>query len=104
MLVALLFVTLPFVVRSVQPVLIELDREVEEAAASLGASNANALQPDHPAGAAAGDPVGRGARVRALRGRVRLALIVGKVQIATIVIFDDIESGRARARRRFRWC
>ncbi|MDF3046782.1 MAG: cysU [Ornithinibacter sp.] len=37
--VALAFVTLPFVVRSVQPVLLELDREVEEAAASLGASN-----------------------------------------------------------------
>lgn len=37
--VALLFVTLPFVVRSVQPVLLELDREVEEAAASLGANN-----------------------------------------------------------------
>jgi sulfate transport system permease protein len=39
LLVALSFVTLPFVVRSVQPVLIEADREVEEAAASLGASN-----------------------------------------------------------------
>lgn len=37
--VALAFVTLPFVVRSVQPVLLELDREVEEAAASLGANN-----------------------------------------------------------------
>ena len=37
--VALLFVTLPFVVRSVQPVLQELDRETEEAAASLGANN-----------------------------------------------------------------
>src|SRR3954470_815037 len=35
--VALLFETLPFVVRSVQPVLLELDRDVEEAAASLGA-------------------------------------------------------------------
>jgi len=35
---AYLFVTLPFVVRTVQPVLAELDREVEEAAASLGAS------------------------------------------------------------------
>jgi len=34
--VALLFVTLPFVVRAVQPVLLELDREMEEAAASLG--------------------------------------------------------------------
>ena len=38
-LLALLFVTLPFVVRSVQPVLIEVDREMEEAAISLGASN-----------------------------------------------------------------
>ena len=37
--VALLFVTLPFVVRSVQPVLLELDQEVEQAAASLGANN-----------------------------------------------------------------
>jgi sulfate transport system permease protein len=34
---ALLFETLPFVIRSVQPVLLELEREVEEAAASLGA-------------------------------------------------------------------
>ncbi|HWV86807.1 MAG TPA: sulfate ABC transporter permease subunit CysT [Capillimicrobium sp.] len=38
-LLALLFVTQPFVVRSVQPVLIEVDREMEEAAISLGASN-----------------------------------------------------------------
>jgi sulfate transport system permease protein len=37
-LLALMFVTLPFCVRSVQPVLIELDKEMEEAAASLGAS------------------------------------------------------------------
>ena len=35
--VALCFVTLPFVVRAVQPLLIEMDREMEEAAASLGA-------------------------------------------------------------------
>ncbi|BCK57582.1 sulfate ABC transporter permease subunit CysT [Nocardia wallacei] len=37
--VALAFVTLPFVVRSVQPVLIEADAEVEQAAISLGADN-----------------------------------------------------------------
>jgi len=36
-LMALLFVTLPFVVRAVQPVLIELDEDMEDAAASLGA-------------------------------------------------------------------
>jgi sulfate transport system permease protein len=35
---AFLFVTLPFIVRTVQPVLLELEQEVEEAAASLGAS------------------------------------------------------------------
>jgi sulfate/thiosulfate transport system permease protein len=35
---ALLFVTLPFVVRAVQPVLMTLDREMEEAAVSLGAT------------------------------------------------------------------
>jgi sulfate/thiosulfate transport system permease protein len=36
-LMSLLFVTLPFVVRTVQPVLLELDRDMEEASASLGA-------------------------------------------------------------------
>jgi sulfate/thiosulfate transport system permease protein len=37
--VALCFVTLPFVVRAVQPLLLEMDREMEAAAASLGAGN-----------------------------------------------------------------
>ncbi len=41
---ALLFVTLPFCVRSVQPVLAELDAEIEEAAASLGASPRQVLR------------------------------------------------------------
>jgi sulfate transport system permease protein len=41
---ALAFVTLPFVVRAVQPVLLEIDREVEEAAASLGASGATVFR------------------------------------------------------------
>src|SRR5207248_8573448 len=36
-LMALLYVTLPYVVRTVPPVLIELDRDMEDAAASLGA-------------------------------------------------------------------
>ena len=34
---ALLFVTYPFVIRSVQPVLMEMDRAEEEAASTLGA-------------------------------------------------------------------
>jgi sulfate transport system permease protein len=91
--VALLFVTLPFVVRSVQPVLIELDQEVEEAAASLGASNMvtfrrivmPALRPAIMSGAAL-------AFARSVGEIGALVLVVGKVQIASIVIFADIES------------
>ena len=41
---ALLFVTLPFCVRSVQPVLAELDAEVEDAASSLGATQRQVLR------------------------------------------------------------
>jgi sulfate/thiosulfate transport system permease protein len=96
--VALLFVTLPFVVRSVQPVLIELDREVEEAAASLGASNATtfrrivlpSLRPAIVSGAAL-------AFARSVGEIGSLVLIVGKVQIASIVIFADIESDATQA-------
>jgi sulfate transport system permease protein len=97
-LVALLFVTLPFVVRSVQPVLIELDREVEEAAASLGASNLvifrrivlPALRPAILSGAAL-------AFARSVGEIGSLILIVAKVQIASIVIFDDIENDAPHA-------
>ncbi|QCP05156.1 sulfate ABC transporter permease subunit CysT [Brevibacterium sp. CS2] len=41
---AILFVTLPFVVRTVQPVLMELDVEVEQAAESLGPSRFTVLR------------------------------------------------------------
>ncbi len=41
---ALAFVTLPFVVRTVQPVLEELDTDVEDAAAALGASRATTFR------------------------------------------------------------
>ena len=36
--IALIFIGLPFVVRTVQPIIEEIDKEVEEAAATLGAS------------------------------------------------------------------
>lgn len=42
-LVALIFIGLPFVVRTVQPVLADLDKELEEASASLGASRGQTL-------------------------------------------------------------
>ena len=97
-LLALLFVTLPFVVRAVQPVLVELDREVEEAAASLGASNSitfrrivlPALRPAILSGTAL-------AFARAVGEFGSLVLIAGKVQIASIVIFADIESDAPQA-------
>jgi sulfate transport system permease protein len=41
--IALIFVGLPFVVRTVQPVMEEIDREVEEAAATLGASRVQTI-------------------------------------------------------------
>jgi sulfate transport system permease protein len=41
--VALVFIGLPFIVRTVQPVIVELEHEVEEAAASLGASRLKTL-------------------------------------------------------------
>jgi sulfate transport system permease protein len=95
---ALLFVTLPFSVRSVQPVLLEVDREVEEAAASLGASNATtfrrvvlpALRPAILSGAAL-------AFARSVGEIGSLLLVVGKVQIASIVIFADVESDAPQA-------
>ena len=43
-LIALIFVGLPFVVRTVQPVIAEIEREVEEASATLGASRARTLR------------------------------------------------------------
>lgn len=42
--VALTFIGLPFVVRTVQPVLQDIERELEEAAASLGASRAQTFR------------------------------------------------------------
>jgi sulfate transport system permease protein len=97
-LVALLFVTLPFVVRSVQPVLLELDEEVEEAAASLGAGNGTifrrvilpALRPAIISGSAL-------AFARSVGEIGSLVLIIGKVQIASIVIFADVESDAPQA-------
>ena len=94
---ALLFVTLPFVVRSVQPVLIELDREMEAAAASLGASRATIfrrivlpnLRPAIIGGAAL-------AFARAVGEFGSIVLISGnipfKTQVASVYVFKRIES------------
>ena len=63
--VALVFIGLPFVVRTVQPVIEEIEREVEEASATLGASRGAHLRQGDPADA---DP-GAADRLRAGAGR-----------------------------------
>jgi sulfate transport system permease protein len=95
---ALLFVTLPFVVRAVQPVLMEVDVEMEEAAKSLGASPWTtfrrvvlpSLRPAIVAGAGL-------AFARALGEIGSIVLISGNLpyetEVASVFIFGRIESG-----------
>jgi sulfate transport system permease protein len=94
---ALLFVTLPFVVRAVQPVLMELDRDMEEAASSLGAGPITTfrriilpnLTPAILAGAAL-------AFARAIGEYGSLVLLTGvipfKTEASSVFIFKQIES------------
>ncbi len=96
-LLALLFVTLPFVVRAVQPVLLALDREVEEAAASLGARPSTtfrrvilpSLLPAILSGAAL-------AFARAIGEFGSVVLISGNIpfdtQVASVYVFKRLES------------
>jgi sulfate/thiosulfate transport system permease protein len=95
---ALLFVTLPFVVRAVQPVLLELDESMEEAAASLGAKRFTVfrriilpnLRPAILAGVAL-------AFARAVGEYGSLVLLTGntpfKTEVSSVFIFGQIESG-----------
>jgi sulfate transport system permease protein len=95
--VALLFVTLPFVVRTVQPVLIELDRDMEEAAASLGASRITIFRrivlPNLIPAISAGTAL---AFARAISEFGSTVLISGnlpfKTQVAAVHIFGQIET------------
>ena len=70
--VALTFIGLPFVVRSVQPVLETLPREIEEAAATLGADRWQTFRRVILPALGAGARRGRVALVRARDRRVRL--------------------------------
>jgi sulfate transport system permease protein len=95
---ALLFVTLPFVVRAVQPLLMELDREMEEAATSLGAGGFTVFRriifPNLLPGLAAGVAL---AFARALGEYGSLVLITGnipfKTEVSSVFIRSQIESG-----------
>jgi sulfate transport system permease protein len=94
---ALLFVTLPFVVRAVQPVLLELDREMEQAAESLGASRATVFRrivlPNLLPAIIAGGGL---AFARAVGEFGSLVLITGNIpfntQAASVFIFGRVES------------
>jgi len=94
---ALLFVTLPFVVRAVQPVLISLDREAEQAAASLGAGPIYtfrriilpALKPAILAGVALafGRAVGEFGAIVLISGNIPF-----KTEMASVFVYSRIES------------
>jgi sulfate transport system permease protein len=95
--VALLFVTLPFVVRAVQPLLIEMDREMEEAAASLGAGGFTVFRriifPNLLPGLAAGVAL---AFARALGEFGSVLLFAGglpNTMVSSVYIRQQIESG-----------
>jgi sulfate/thiosulfate transport system permease protein len=99
---ALLFVTLPFVIRAVQPVLHELDQEMEEAAASLGATNTRIFRsiilPNLTPAIVAGCAL---AFARAIGEFGSLVLITGNIpfdtQVASVYIFGRIESDNTTA-------
>ena len=95
---AMLFVTLPFVVRTVQPVLLELDEEMEQAARSLGATSWQTFRrvvfPNVLPGILSGVAL---AFAKAVGEFGALVIITGnlpfKTQVSSVYIFSRIESG-----------
>jgi sulfate/thiosulfate transport system permease protein len=100
-LLALLFVTLPFVVRAVQPVLLELDTEMEEAAASLGAGPLGIFRrivfPNLLPAILSGVAL---AFARAIGEFGAVVLISGnipfKTEVSSVYIFGQLQSGNER--------
>jgi sulfate transport system permease protein len=95
--VALMFVTLPFVVRAVQPLLLEMDREMEAAAASLGAGSFTIFRriifPNLLPGLAAGVAL---AFARALGEFGSVLLFAGGLPdttVSSVFIRNQVESG-----------
>jgi sulfate/thiosulfate transport system permease protein len=95
---ALLFVTLPFVVRTVQPVLHELDLEMEEAARSLGAREPTVFRrivlPNLLPGILSGVAL---ALARAV-GEIGAVVIISgnnpyRTEVASVFVMNRIESG-----------
>jgi sulfate transport system permease protein len=101
LLFALLFVTLPFVVRAVQPVLLELDVEMEEAAASLGAGSLGIFRrivfPNLLPAILSGVAL---AFARAVGEFGAVVLISGnipfKTEVSSVYIFGQLQSGNSQ--------
>jgi sulfate transport system permease protein len=95
---ALCFVTLPFVIRTVQPVLLELDVEMEEAARSLGAGRLATFRrivlPNIFPGILSGAVL---ALARALGEIGAVVLVSGNrafhTEVASVYVLRQIESG-----------
>jgi sulfate/thiosulfate transport system permease protein len=99
---AMMFVTLPFVVRTVQPLLEELDPEVEQASQSLGASNlrtfTRVIFPNLLPGILSGIAL---AFAKAVGEFGSLVIITGNVpfetEVSSVHIYGRIESGDTAA-------
>jgi sulfate/thiosulfate transport system permease protein len=98
---ALCFVTLPFVIRTVQPVLLELDVEMEEAARSLGAGQFTVFRrivlPNILPGILSGAVL---AFARALGEIGSIVLVAGSslhTEVASVFIFNVIQDGESAA-------
>ena len=95
---AMMFVTLPFVVRTVQPVLHELDPELEQAAHTLGASQTTTFRriilPNLMPGLLSGIAL---AFAKAVGEFGSLVIITGNIpfqtEVSSVYIFGRIESG-----------
>jgi len=99
---AFLFVTLPFIVRTVQPVLAELDRDVEEAARSLGASSFTTFRrivlPSLIPAIAAGAALSFARGVSEYGSLVLLSgNLPGKTEVASVRILSSIENDNTAA-------
>ena len=99
---ALAFVTLPFVVRTVQPVLESLERDVEEAAASLGAGRLmtfrRVILPSLIPAIAAGAALSFARGISEYGSLVLLSgNLPGKTEVASVRVLTFIENGNRGA-------
>ncbi len=92
---ALLFVTLPFVVRAVQPVLLELDTEMEQAAESLGASRGTVFRRIIFPNLLPAIIAGAGLAFARAVGEFGSLILIAKAtqEVASIYIFKQVEGG-----------